>query len=88
MEAAKLKEMLESGIPDSEVDARDLKGTGDHFEVTVVAASFEGKSLVQRHRAVYDALGDAMQSEIHALMINALSPDQHRDGLIQKIDRS
>jgi stress-induced morphogen len=88
LDAVRLKQILESGIPDAEVDATDLKGTGDHFEVTVVAASFEGKSLVQRHRLVYDALGDAMQSEIHALMINALSPDQHRSGLIQKIDRS
>lgn len=88
MDATKLKEIIESGIPDASAEAVDLKGTGDHFEVTVVAASFEGKSLVARHRLVYDALGDAMQSEIHALMINALSPDQHREGLIQKIDRS
>ncbi len=85
MNAETLKQMIESGIPDAQADAKDLHGTGDHFELTVVAASFEGKSLVQRHRLVYDALGDAMQSEIHALMINALSPDQHRDGLT-KID--
>jgi BolA protein len=85
VDAAKLKEMIESGIPDAQADAQDVHGTGDHFELTVVAACFEGKSLVQRHRLVYDALGDAMRSEIHALMINALSPDQHREGLV-KID--
>jgi len=88
LDATELKKMIERGIPDASAEAVDLKGTGDHFEVTVVAACFEGKSLVARHRLVYDALGDAMQSEIHALMINALSPEQHREGLIQKIDRS
>lgn len=49
---------------------------GGHFQVTVVSASFSGKSLLERHRLVYAALGDAMQSEIHALSIKALAPDE------------
>ena len=88
MDTATLKQMIESAIGDASADVVDLHGTGDHFEVTVVAACFKGKSLVQRHRLVYDALGDAMKSEIHALMINALSPDQHREGLVPEINRS
>jgi len=49
---------------------------GGHFNVSIVSDEFEGKSLIQRHRMVYDALGDAMQKEIHALSINARTPGE------------
>jgi len=45
-----------------------------HFEVHIVAGAFEGKSLLERHRQVYDALGDMMQTDIHALSIKASTP--------------
>ena len=47
---------------------------GGHFIVDIVSDSFEGKNLIQRHRLIYEALGDAMQSEIHALSIKAKTP--------------
>ncbi len=47
---------------------------GGHFTVHIVAEAFIGKSLIQRHRAIYDALGDAMKSDIHALSIKAYTP--------------
>jgi BolA protein len=49
---------------------------GGHFDVTIVAAAFRGKGLLERHRLVYDALGDTMRREIHALSIHALSPEE------------
>lgn len=49
---------------------------GGHFTVTLVAAAFTGKSLLQRHRMVYDALGSAMHTDIHALSIRAYAPDE------------
>ncbi len=52
------------------------RGGGGHFNVRIVSGEFSGKSLVQRHRMVYDALGEAMQHEIHALSIQAASPDE------------
>lgn len=51
-------------------------GGGGHFTVNIVAEAFAGKSLIQRHRAIYDALGDAMQSDIHALSIKAYTPSE------------
>lgn len=48
---------------------------GGHFIVQIVSAAFAGKSLVQRHRLVYDALGDMMDADIHALSIQAKTPD-------------
>lgn len=52
------------------------KSGGGHFNVIIIAKAFENKSLVQRHQLVYAALGDMMQSEIHALSIKALSPEE------------
>jgi len=52
------------------------RGGGGHFNVQIVSAEFSGKSLVERHRIVYGALGDAMQSEIHALSIQAKTPEE------------
>ena len=51
-------------------------GGGGHFRLTLVSAAFAGKNTVARHRLVYDALGDMMRGPIHALAINALTPDQ------------
>lgn len=47
-----------------------------HFDVTITAAAFSGKSQLQRHRMVYDAVGDLMQTDIHALRVKAYSPDE------------
>ena len=49
---------------------------GGHYDVTIVSAQFAGKSLLQRHRLVYDALGETMRKDIHALSIHALTPDE------------
>lgn len=49
---------------------------GGHFTVHIVADAFRGKAPLQRHRLVYDALGDAMQTEIHALSIRALTQEE------------
>ena len=55
--------------------ARDGRG---HFRVRIVSAAFEGKSAIARHRAVYAALGDLMQTDIHALAIDARTPEEIR----------
>ncbi len=52
------------------------RGGQGHFTVEVVSAAFAGKSPLARHRLVYAALGDMMQTDIHALAIRALAPDE------------
>jgi BolA protein len=49
---------------------------GGHFIVQIVSAAFAGKNLIQRHRLVYDAVNDIMHTEIHALSIQAKTPDE------------
>ncbi len=58
-----------------------VRSGGGHYNVTIVAEAFEGKSLVQRHQLIYQALGDLMKQEIHALGINALSPSEETKGI-------
>ena len=53
--------------------ARDGRG---HFRVRVVAGAFDGLPLLARHRRVYAALGEMMQTDIHALAIDARTPDE------------
>ena len=50
---------------------------GSHWQLTIVSESFRGKSAVARHRMVYEALGDLMKRDIHALRIEALAPEQN-----------
>jgi BolA protein len=54
--------------------------SGGHYNVTIVSAAFENKTLVQRHQLIYAALGDMMKEEIHALGINALTPTEENKG--------
>ena len=55
--------------------ARDGRG---HFRVRIVSVAFDGKSAIARHRAVYAALGELMQTDIHALAIDARTPEEIR----------
>ena len=49
---------------------------GGHFAATIVSNRFEGLNPIQRHRLVYEALGDLMKTDIHALSVRALTPKE------------
>lgn len=67
--------MIKTGLPDAQVQVQDLTGGGDHYQVVVVSALFEGKGLVQQHQLVYRALQKEMSSEaIHALTMKTYTP--------------
>lgn len=53
-----------------------MQSGGGHFSAFIVSNAFAGKSAVQRHQLVYKALGELMQTDIHALAIKALAPDE------------
>ena len=63
----------ESHLHVGHAGARDGRG---HFKLYIVTSHFSGLKLVQRHRLVYQALGDLMQTDIHALAIEARAPDE------------
>jgi acid stress-induced BolA-like protein IbaG/YrbA len=69
-----VKAMIEAGLPGAEVVA---KGDGSHFDVIVVSAEFERKSMVEKQKMVFATLGDKITSgEIHAINIKAYTPDE------------
>jgi len=85
MDTTRIEAMIKAAIPDADVRAVDMKGTGDHFDVVVVSAAFAGCSLLQQHRMVYSALGDNMRQAIHALVIRTLTPEQFQKELVTDI---
>ncbi|MBL8459339.1 BolA family protein [Zoogloea sp.] len=65
-------------IDDSHLHAghAGARSGGGHYRLTIVSTAFDGKNTLARHRLVYDALGELMHKEIHALAIQASSPSE------------
>jgi stress-induced morphogen len=76
MDPKEIEQMIAQALPGSRVEVKDYTGGGDHFEALVVSPAFEGKTLVERHQLVYNALGDAMRVRVHALTLKTLTPSQ------------
>jgi stress-induced morphogen len=74
MDARDIESMIKAAIPDAQVTIRDLAGDGDHYAASVVSAAFKGKSRVQQHQMVYQALQGRMGGELHALALTTSAP--------------
>jgi len=76
MPAADIERMIKARFPDAQIVLKDLAGDNDHWAAHVVSSAFKGKSRVQQHQMVYDALGGNMGGVLHALQLTtALPPD-------------
>ncbi len=69
MEASEIERLIKAALPDAKVEIRDLAGDGDHYAATVVSPSFRGKTRVQQHQIVYNALQGQMGGVLHALAL-------------------
>lgn len=69
MDPAEIVSLIKDGIPDAEVRIEDLRGDGDHYAAYVVSPSFAGKTRVQQHQMVYQALQGRMGDQLHALAL-------------------
>ncbi len=76
MSAEEIEQMIKEAIPDAQVRIDDLRGDGDHYAAFITSAAFAGKTRVQQHQMVYDALQGHMGNELHAL---ALQTSASRD---------
>jgi stress-induced morphogen len=74
MEASEIARLIKEAIPDAEVVIEDLRGDGDHYAAQVTSATFVGKSRVQQHQMVYQALRGRMGDELHALALQTNAP--------------
>jgi stress-induced morphogen len=75
MDAGEIERLIREGIPDAQVEIKDLAGDGDHYAATVTSAAFKGKSRVQQHQMVYSALQGRMGGALHALALTTVAPD-------------
>jgi stress-induced morphogen len=74
MQAAEIERLIKAKLPDAEVTIQDLAGDGDHYQAVVVSRAFQGKSRVQQHQMVYEALGGQMGGALHALALQTSAP--------------
>ena len=74
MNPEEVAQLIRSGLPGAQVQVQSDDNT--HFAARIVAAQFAGKRALARHQLVYAALGERMGREIHALSIEALTPEE------------
>jgi acid stress-induced BolA-like protein IbaG/YrbA len=74
--AADVQSFIAAGLPCTHLE---VDGDGQHFFATIVSAEFEGKTRIARHQRVYQALGDRMRAQIHALSMKTLTPAEWAD---------
>ena len=75
MSIAEIEAMIREALPDAKVEVRDLAGDGNHYAANVVSTAFAGKSRVQQHQMVYQALKGRMGNELHALALQTSPPE-------------
>jgi len=75
MRADEIERLIRRHILDAEVTIHDLAGDGDHYAATVISAAFKGKSRVQQHQLVYEALKAEMGGQLHALALQTAPPE-------------
>ena len=82
----KIRERLQAALQPVRLDIADeshkhvghagAAGGGGHFNALIVSSAFEGQRLLQRHRLMYDALGEMMDTDIHAFSMQCRTPEE------------
>ncbi len=75
MSAKEIETLIREKLPDAQVTIKDLAGDGDHYAAQVVSEAFRGKTRVQQHQMVYDALRGNMGGALHALALQTAVPE-------------
>ncbi len=74
MDPAEIERLIKDSLPDAEVTLEDLVGDGDHWSARVVSKAFAGKTRVQQHQMIYQALQGRMGEQLHALALQTSAP--------------
>ena len=75
MAAAEIEKLIKEAFPDADITITDLAGDNDHYAAMVVSSAFKGRSRVQQHQLVYDALKGRMGGVLHALSLQTSAKD-------------
>jgi stress-induced morphogen len=76
MDAREIERLITEALPDTSVSIEDVRGDGNHFAAKVVSPAFRGKTRVQQHQMVYQALQGRMGGDLHALSLSTAVPDE------------
>jgi stress-induced morphogen len=81
MDTDEVERLIEAGIEDAEATVRPSRGAeeDDHLAAVVVSPAFAGETLVAQHEMVYEALGEHMTTDIHALEIKTYTPEEYEE---------
>ncbi len=74
MKKEEIIDMIVKALPDAKVEVKDLAGDDNHYAATVTSSLFEGKTKLNQHKMVYDALQGKMGGVLHALSLTTLTP--------------
>jgi stress-induced morphogen len=74
MTALEIEELILKTFPDAKITIDDLRGDGDHYAAQIISEKFKGKTRVQQHQMVYNAMDGKMGKELHALALNTSAP--------------
>jgi len=74
MPLEKIKELITRAFPDASIELKDLAGDDDHFAAIVTTKAFEGKTRIEQHQMVYNALQGHMGTTLHALSLKTQIP--------------
>ena len=75
MNLTEIKDLVKKAIPDAVIDIQDLVGDGNRYSATIISSLFKGKSKIEQHKIVYNALKGKMGNELHALAIKTKEKD-------------
>jgi stress-induced morphogen len=75
MSAVDIERLIKAALPDAEVTIKPLADDDDHWAAMVISSAFKGKSRVQQHQLIYDALGGRMGDVLHALSLQTAAKD-------------
>ncbi len=76
MDASEIENLILAALPDAKVTIQDLRGDGDHYAAEVLSSAFAGKTRVQQHQMVYEALQGRMGGQLHALALQTGLPKE------------
>ena len=75
MSATEIEKLIRERLPDAQITIKDLAGDGDHYAAQVISEAFRGKTRVQQHQMIYDALRGNMGGALHALALQTAAPE-------------
>ena len=75
MNLNEIENLVKKAIPDAVIDIQDLAGDNNHYSATIISSLFKGKSKIEQHKIVYNALKGKMGNELHALAIKTKEKD-------------